>query len=58
MNSSLFERKRRGGRRRKLVQGRVHYFVLVAYWFGGFYLSFIGMRRGGEGLGGQVMWWV
>jgi len=55
MNSSLFERKR-GGRRRKLVQGRVCYFVLVAYWFGGFCLSFIGKRGGG--LGGQVMWWV
>jgi len=29
---------------------------LVAYWFGGFCLSFIGKRGGG--LGGQVMWWV
>jgi hypothetical protein len=42
MNSSLFGRKRMGGRRRKLVQGRVRHFVLVAYWFGGFCLSFIG----------------
>ena len=43
-------------KKKKLVQRRVRHFVLVAYWFGGFCLSFIGKRGGG--LGGQVMWWV
>jgi hypothetical protein len=43
-------------KKKELVQRRVRHFVLVAYWFGGFCLSFIGKRGGGHG--GQVMWWV